>query len=609
MKSKKIIIALLVFTLTGIAIFTQILIRQEEKAITKDIHSKGNQIVSLIALHSIHDFEGDKRNFFIRTLMEYTSFQGLVYCYINDPNGKPIVSLNPGNLGAEIPNYIQTKSLGAMGLIYQPFETTGSGHRIFEFAKPIFENGKKTGAVRIGLKPPSVSIMSMERINLLAMLLFFIISAVTIVYYGFVKALKPLEHFSGNILNAHNDSAIILNNSSKSFRIGPMMEEFQQSLIQFKDRLENVETYNKELTSRVGVLKFEKSLIMNIINSINFGIIITDIQESVNHINDYMLKLLNKDRRDLIDSPLKEVLKHEEIVSFISRQEGFEESNICNHLDTSFPGPTSDKTFRISCCYLMDSDKELLGKMIMFNNITREKAAEKLTLEFTAHLSHELITPLTTIKSYSEMLMDGEIDDSETQKEFYNTINTETARLSSLIKDLLNLSKIELGSLTLNKGLVKSDLFFEDCITAVEGAAQQKNISIHKHLPDNPLSFMGDKDQLKVAVINILSNAVKYSPLNNEIHFSLREENNMLIFDIKDSGYGISEEELSRVFDKFYRSSNPEIAEKQGTGLGLAITSEIIGLHEGEIKVQSELGNGSHFTIKIPKEEYYLGKQ
>ena len=149
MQFKRIGIALLVFILFGIGIFTQILIRQEEKASTKDICYKGNQIVSLISLHSIHDFEGGKRDFFIRTLMEYTSCQGLVYCFINDRNGKPIVSLTPGNLGSEIPNHIQTKSLAAMGLTRQRFKTMGSGHKIYEFSKPIFENGKKTGTVRI----------------------------------------------------------------------------------------------------------------------------------------------------------------------------------------------------------------------------------------------------------------------------------------------------------------------------------------------------------------------------------------------------------------------------------------------------------------------------
>jgi len=609
MKFKRIGIALLVFILAGIAIFTQILIRQEEKASTRDIHSKGNHIVSLIALHSIHDFEGAKRDFFIRTLMEYTYDQGLVYCFINDKNGKAIVALTPGNLGSEIPNHIQTKSLDANGLTHQPFKTIGSNHKIYEFAKPIFENGKKTGTVRVGLKPPLISIISMERISLLAMLAFFIISAITIVYYAFVQALKPMEQFSGNILNTCNGSTAVLNNSSKSFGILPMMEKFENSMVQLKQRLEKIETNNMELASRNGVLRFEKNQVVNILNSINCGIIITDTQDNVVHINDYMLNLLAKARPDVIDSSLEEVLKHDEITSFISRQETFEQIRINSHFDTDFPELVPGETFRIFCSYLVDGDKAVLGKMIIFTNVTREKAAEKTTQEFTAHLSHELLTPLTTIKSYSEMLMDGEIEDSETQKEFYNTINGETARLSSLVKDLLNLSKIEMGRMTLNKGLVKSDWLLGDCIAAVEGPARQKNITIQRHLPDNFPALVGDKDLLKGAVINILSNAVKYTPANGEIHFSLIEEDSQVIFEIRDTGYGISEEDLANIFNKFYRSSNPQIAEQQGTGLGLALTSKIISLHQGEIKVKSELGTGTHFRIKIPKEEYYLEKQ
>jgi two-component system phosphate regulon sensor histidine kinase PhoR len=609
MKHKMIGIALLVLILVGIAIFTHILIRRERRTGLKDLHSKGNQIVSLIALHSIHDFEGGKRDFFIRTLMEYSYNQGLVYCYINDRNGKPIVHITPDNLGPEIPHRTQGRSPADKGLTLQPFNTIGSDHKIYEFSKPIFENGAQTGTVRVGLKLPAISIISMERISLLGMLCFFVISAITIVYYAFVQALKPMEQFSGSILNIGNGSGPVLNNSSKSFGIGPMIEEFKNSMVQFKQRLEKIETNNKELASQVGVLKFEKNQVINILNSINFGIIITDIQDNVNHINDYMLNLFNKVRRDVIDSPLRELLKHEEILTFISRQEGFEQTRNNNHLDTTFPESRPGETFRISCSYLMDGDKELIGKIIMVKNVSREKEAEKTTQEFTAHLSHEMITPLTTIKSYSEMLMDDEIKDDETQKEFYNVINSETERLSSLIKNLLSFSKIKMGSLTLNKGLVKSDWFFRDCISAVDGAAQKKSISIHKHLPDNFPTLVGDKDQLKGAFINILSNAVKYTPENGEIHFALREENNMVIFDIKDTGYGMSEKDLAHIFDKFYRSSNPQIAQQQGTGLGLAITSEIIALHEGKIEVQSEVGRGTAFTIKIPKEEYFLGKQ
>ncbi len=609
MKFKRISIALLVFILTGIAIFTQLMIQQEEKASKKDIHNKGNQIVSLIALHSIHDFEGDKRNFFIKTLMEYTSSHGLVYCFINDQNGKPVVSLTPGNLESEIPNHIQTKSLAAMGLVYQPFETMGSGQKIYEFAKPFFENGKKTGAVRIGLEPPFISIISMQRVSLLAMLSFFIISAITIVYYGFVQALAPLEQFSEKILNKRMDTSVALNNSTKRFNVGSMVEDFQKSLLQFKDKSKAIETINQELASKIGVLRFEKNQVITILNSIHFGIIITDIQGNVSHINDYVLNLFDRKRDDVTDRPLEEVIPDKEITSFISKQESLKQQRPNSHMDITFPELAPGETYRISYGCLKDDQKTAIGKMIMFNNVTKEMQAEKATQEFTAHLSHELLTPLTTIKSYSEMLMEGEIEESETQKEFYNTINSETARLSRLIKDLLNLSKIEMGSLTLDKGLVKSDWLFEDCITAVQGAAQRKNISIHRHVPDNFPSLIGDKDQLKGALINILGNAVKYTPENGDINFELREQDSKVIFDIRDTGYGMSEEDLSHIFDKFYRSQDPQIAEQQGTGLGLAITSEIISLHEGEMKVKSKIGEGTHFTVKIPKEEYYLGKQ
>ena len=113
---------------------------------------------------------------------------------------------------------------------------------------------------------------------------------------------------------------------------------------------------------------------------------------------------------------------------------------------------------------------------------------------------------------------------------------------------------------------------------------------------------------LKISLINILGNAVKYSRENESITLSLREENNMIIFSIADTGYGISKEDLPHIFDKFYRSKEAQIAGQIGSGLGLAMTAEIIHLHGGEIEVQSEPGQGTEFNIFIPKEEFYLGE-
>jgi two-component system phosphate regulon sensor histidine kinase PhoR len=166
-----------------------------------------------------------------------------------------------------------------------------------------------------------------------------------------------------------------------------------------------------------------------------------------------------------------------------------------------------------------------------------------------------------------------------------------------------------MGSLTIEKGLIKGDWLFNDCMAAVEGTALKKNISIERELPDNFPSLVGDKELLKAAIINILGNAVKYTPENGHIKFMLTEQDDFIIFEVTDDGCGISKADLPHIFDKFYRSTDPHVTEQTGSGLGLALTSEIVRLHGGEIEVNSKPDEGSHFMIRLPKEEYYLGKQ
>ena len=201
------------------------------------------------------------------------------------------------------------------------------------------------------------------------------------------------------------------------------------------------------------------------------------------------------------------------------------------------------------------------------------------------------------------MLMEGKVENKEMQKEFYNTISEETGRLSRLIRNLLNISKIETGSLTINKGLVKTSWLLEDCVSAIEPFALSKNITIEKILPDKFPSIVGDKELLKVAIDNLLINAVNYTPEGGTITFSINDRNNIVICEVADTGYGIADKDISHIFDKFYRSADPNIIERPGTGLGLSTTSEIIKLHGGKIEVQSESGKGTCFTIILPKEE------
>lgn len=609
MKIKRISILLVVIILMGVGIFAQSLIRHEERFRTRDILHKGNYLVSLIALHPIRDFTGEKSGYFLKTLTEQVTSDGLVYVFIHDRTGQALVSLARHDLASQIPNSIQMRSLYVNGLTHQTFTVSGLKHTVNEFSKPIYEDGQRSGTVRLGLSLAPISAFSFERTKLMAMMAFFAIAAATLVYYGISHALRPLREVNQIFKKISIGSVPTTIDSVKNGGISDIIKDLETSVVQLRDRYDHVKAENINLTTKYGVISFEKNSVFNILDSINHGIIVTDIQDNISHINSYMLNLLEKTRDEVIDHPLTEVLGHDEITAFILQQETLKQSKHASYIEATFPELASGEIFQVSLSYLKGKDKAMLGKLISFKNITSEKSAEKANHDFVNHITHELLTPLTTINSYNEMLMDDEVDNIELQKEFYNTISEETHRLTRLVKNLLNISKIEIGSLTLNKALVKTDWLFDDCMTAVEGAALKKNISIERNVPDNFPSLFGDKELLKVGIINILGNAVKYTPENGNIKFTLTDQDDVAVFDVIDTGYGIEKEDLPHVFDKFYRSSDPNISEQTGSGLGLALTSEIVRLHGGEIEVSSEPGEGSHFVIRLPKEAYYLGKQ
>jgi two-component system phosphate regulon sensor histidine kinase PhoR len=386
------------------------------------------------------------------------------------------------------------------------------------------------------------------------------------------------------------------------------MNDLEQSLVKLKEKLDKTEADNTEMATMLGVTTFEKNKISKIIDSMSFGVIITDIQDNINYINAYMLSLLNKEWKDVVDRPLGEIINQDEIISFISQQESLKATSNPGQLETTFPDIAPGELFGVSSSYLHDSEGAVIGKISSVKNISAEKSMETASQDFIANVAHEFLTPLTTINSYNEILMDEEIEDKEMAKEFHNTISEEAARLTRLVQNLLSISKIEMGAMTLSTGLVKTESLVEDSFQTIETPAREKQITINTNLPDNFPSLIGDKELFKTAIINLLGNAVKYSPEKSSITFSLTENDDKVIFEISDTGYGISEEDLPHIFEKFYRSTDSQITEQKGSGLGLAMTSEIIRLHGGEIEVESELGKGTHFIISIPKEEYYLAK-
>ncbi len=242
------------------------------------------------------------------------------------------------------------------------------------------------------------------------------------------------------------------------------------------------------------------------------------------------------------------------------------------------------------------------GHVWTVRDITQQKLADAMRDQFLDNATHELRTPLANIKAYAETLSIDDTLDVEAQKEFCNTINVEATRLARFIDDLLSVSSMEAGSLTLNKQGVDLGRFFSEVVGKVKPQMAQKQLAFEAIFPAKYPTTKLDKDKVNVALVNLLGNAAKYTPDGGRVRFEVKITDREIRIEVEDSGVGISEEELPRICDKFFRSSNPLVQEITGTGLGLSLAHEVIKLHGGDLTIQSKLGEGTTAIATLPLE-------
>ena len=271
---------------------------------------------------------------------------------------------------------------------------------------------------------------------------------------------------------------------------------------------------------------------------------------------------------------------------------------------------------------LVDREREMIGQLTLQElvkkleqaNIALQEANRKLQEldkmkdAFLSTVSHELRTPLTSIKSFSEILLSYEEEDKETQREFLNIINEESDRLTKLIDDLLDISKIASGRMQWeNTELVITEII-KSATSATSALSTQKNLRVNVELEPNLPPVWGNKDRLVQVVTNLLSNAIKFTPEGGEIRVAAEvlkgseagSVSDVMRVSVSDTGIGVAPEEQERIFEKFRQAGNTLTDKPKGTGLGLAICKEIVEHYGGKIWVESELGKGSTFYFTLP---------
>jgi len=336
------------------------------------------------------------------------------------------------------------------------------------------------------------------------------------------------------------------------------------------------------------------------IDSVGIGVIAAGVDGRIILANRAGQPFLAVPAADAIGKPLEQCIADRRILSLVEGTDGGAGA-AGKRLEISIDDQPSSPVFCVKANTISEDGNGIIGTCLQFEDITSVKRAASAREEFVDSVAHELRTPLTSMKAYVEMLIDGEASDREAQYEFYNIIYEETDRLSRLINNLLNISRMEAGAIVVNRTPARLKRLIEDSITVVESQIEKKQILLNVDLPDRLPAVEVDKDMMSVVFVNLMGNAAKYTPEMGRISVSSSSLPEEILIHVTDTGIGIAEDDVEHVFDKFFRCAGQAEDEVAGSGLGLCLARQIIRLHGGDIRVSSKLGEGSQFSVVLPR--------
>lgn len=341
--------------------------------------------------------------------------------------------------------------------------------------------------------------------------------------------------------------------------------------------------------------------LQDILNSLPDGVALTDAQGRILLANRALQALVAADSETgLIGRTIPEILSLESVPDSEAIRQKLAQSLRVLSCEIQRGTALHDGVWRIGRYPLAERERTATEYVWTIRDVTQQRLADETRNQFVFTATHELRTPLANIKAYAETLSMHDDIDVEEQKRFYNTICSEATRLSRFVDELLNVSRMQSGALSLVRHETDIQRLVSEVVAHVRPEMDARQIRLHSQLPAKLPKLSIDKDKISAALVNLLGNAAKYTPEGGEVRLGVNAEGSSVQFVVEDTGIGISAEDLPKVFDKFFRSDDERVRGISGTGLGLAFTQEVARLHGGSVSVQSELHKGSRFTMNLP---------
>ena len=447
----------------------------------------------------------------------------------------------------------------------------------------------KKNSVTIGILRNAVSVDKLQTsLTLLTkkVLLWSFLLLIILTYFIYSQAKKissPLEEMKKHV------EVFASGNFQEKISMG------ESSTVEISSLISAIETMSNKLQTQFLKINNQKNEQLAMFSSMLEGVVTVDQEINIYHINRAALSLFNYQDKDTFKGiPLREVIKSERIFQMAKKLLEDKKTAI-NEFEYE-----SGMILNVHGTILHSNETDMLGAVLVFNDVTKMRELENHRKQFVANVSHELKTPLTAIQGFLETIKEGEIEDQKTLKKFINIIYKHSMRLKIIIEDLLTLSSIEkeseVGELILDRQ--KINPVIEDVISLCQDKAKKKGINLKLNGESTEANV--NIPLLEQAIINLLDNAIKYGPNNSTVIVNINKLATKVEIVVSDEGNGIEKKHHERLFERFYSVDKARSRELGGSGLGLSIVKHIALSHGGKIRVESEIGHGSSFIFELP---------
>ena len=472
----------------------------------------------------------------------------------------------------------EVKDALASGIGESTRYSTTLGKQMMYVAVPITDKGEVLGVARVALPLNQVE-RSVNRI-IISIVVAMIIAAALVILAAWliarmtIQPIRELTRASQKIASGEFGQKISLGTKDES---GQLAHAFNQMSLKLKEMMATISEDMARLTS--------------ILDNMADGVILTDAEGSVVLTNSTAQRLLSIRDKNYKGSPLIEVVREHELNDLLNSCLETGQEQIAQ-----FELATLNRFLRVIAIPI--ANDRLDGVLLLIQDLTELRSLQTMRREMVGNISHEFRTPLAGIKAMVETLQDGAVDDREAAGDFLSRIEAEVERMTQLVAELTELSRIETGKAELKLEPVNLNMIVEEVIAQLRPQAERQNLTLEMALADDLPATSVDKERIRQVMVNLIHNAIKFNRHGGTIKTTTKQSEGSVVVEISDTGTGIAKDDLPQIFERFYKADKSRTG--QGSGMGLAIAKHIVEAHGGNIWVQSEEGKGSTFSFSLP---------